>query len=444
MSDIFAEIAAQLRERAEGYTNNLNFYNGKHWPGAARRGERQLVVNYAKTNIEKVTSYLMNEMYVVLDPLTKETAKNAEAAEQDLNFIETDNDCEELDYNTERDAAIYGDGCYKVTWDIINKRVRITAPPVAGLALWSDPNNPNVITRLASQYLLPNGDTATEIWTDKAFVYYEKDQRVLGSMNPYGFIPFIHFPNLRKPGSTWGESDIETIQALQMEYNRAVSQVSKILELSGNPITVLEGVENADDIAVKPGEVWTLPEKAKAYLLDLLASGGINLHMDYIDMLYRSIQDTTETPKSAFGVTSSGQVTGPVLEIEMQPLVQRVKRKRRIRTTVYRRRAEMILALLKQFKGKHYPDIQPRISWGDILPGDFTADVNNEKTLVDKGIHSRKLAMENLGVEDTDAEFKQWLDERGAILRQQPPQPNGAKPKAGSDTNVSDSTPAAA
>jgi hypothetical protein len=301
-----------------------------------------------------------------------------------------------------------------------------------------------VITRLASQYLLPNGDTATELWTDRAFVYYEKGQRIRGSINPYGYIPFIHFPNLRKPGSMWGESDIENMNGLQVEFNRAVSQISKILELSGSPITVLENVEDAADIAVEPGAVWTLPEKSKAYLLDLLEKGGIDLHMKYIDLLYRSLQDTAETPKSAFGQQESSQATGPVLEMEMQPLVQKVKRKRRIRTTVYRRRAQMILALLKQFKGEHYGNCVPRIAWGDILPSDFTADVNNENVLVGKLIHSRKTAMENLGVEDTQAEFDQALAERATILKQQPPQQNGAKPKGGGDTNVSESTPPAA
>jgi hypothetical protein len=143
-------------------------------------------------------------------------------------------------------------------------------------------------------------------------------------------------------------------------------------------------------------------------------------------------------------LTEGGQVTGPVLEIEMQPLVQKVKRKRRIRTTVYRRRAEIILALLKQFKGTHYGAIEPRIAWGDILPNDFTADVANENILIGKLVHSRKTAMENLGVEDTDAEFKQAMDERAAILKQQPSQQNGAKPKGGGDTNVSESTPPAA
>ena len=69
----------------------------------------------------------------------------------------------------------------------------------------------------------------------------------------------------------------------QRELNRAISQLSKILELSGNPIAVLENVEESEDIAVRPGAVWNIPEDAKAYLLDLLQGGGVSLHIDYIN-----------------------------------------------------------------------------------------------------------------------------------------------------------------
>ena len=50
------------------------------------------------------------------------------------------------------------------------------------------------------------------------------------------------------------------------ELNRALSQLSLILELSGNPTAVLENVSESQDIVVQPGE---LLEGARAYLLDL-------------------------------------------------------------------------------------------------------------------------------------------------------------------------------
>jgi len=37
--------------------------------------------------------------------------------------------------------------------------------------------------------------------------------------------------------------------------------------------------------------------------------------------------------------------------------------------------------------------------------------------LVQSGIHSRRRAMDEIGVEDPEAEFNQWLEEREVILR---------------------------
>ena len=57
-----------------------------------------------------------------------------------------------------------------------------------------------------------------------------------------------------------------------------------------------------------------------------------------------------------------------------------------------------------------------RVVWGPVLPQDITRQVNNEQVLVQNGIHSRKRAMDDLGVRDPDSEFKRWLEERETIL----------------------------
>jgi len=43
--------------------------------------------------------------------------------------------------------------------------------------------------------------------------------------------------------------------------------------------------------------------------------------------------------------------------------------------------------------------------------------VANEQILVQTGIHSRRYAMDNLGIRDPEAEFGRWLSEREAILK---------------------------
>jgi hypothetical protein len=297
-------IAAQLNrldiERLRGYRELLDFYHGRQWEERERRGEKRLTFNYTKVFIDKVTSYLMSGINFAVGAVedSDEARTKARSAEVALRQVYEDNNLEQLDLETEIDCAILGDAGYKVIWDGEAKKVRVTAPDVQGIYAWWLGDDTSRIWRVASKYSLsaeeseflyqvkPKNKTATivELWTDAEFELYLDDALLEKKPNPYGFIPFIICPNLREPKRFWGISDLSPIMESQRELNRAMSQLSRILELSGNPIAVLENVEEAEDIAVKPGAVWTIPEDAKAYLLDLLQGGGVRLHIDYINL----------------------------------------------------------------------------------------------------------------------------------------------------------------
>jgi hypothetical protein len=419
-------------DRLRGYRELLDFYHGRQWEARERRGEKRLTFNYAKVFTDKVTSYLMSGINFAVDAIedSDEVKVSAQRAEAALHRVYEDNNLEQLDLETEIDCAILGDACYKVIWDTEAKRVRITAPDVQGIYAWWLGDDTSRIWRVASKYSLtaeeseflyrvkPKGKTATivELWTGGEFELYLDDTLIEKKPNPYGFIPFIIYPNLREPKKFWGISDLSQIMESQRELNRAMSQLSRILELSGNPIAVLENVEEAEDITVKPGAVWNIPEDAKAYLLDLLQGGGVRLHIDYINLLYRTLHDVSESPRAAFGGTER-DLSGIALEIELNPLLQKVRRKRIIRTAVYNRRNRLILRLLEKYRGESFGENRLRVIWSPILPQDLGRLVSNEQTLVQSGIHSRRGAMEEVGIKDPEAEFKRWLEEREVILR---------------------------
>jgi len=286
------------------------------------------------------------------------------------------------------------------------------------------------VWRVASRYTLTQDEvnmlygvaitkkaaTMTELWTAKDFELFLDNDRIQSKPNPYGFIPFIIFPNLREPKQFWGTSDIPSIKQPQRELNRAVSQLSRILELSGNPIAVLENIGEAEDIQVQPGAVWTIPEDAKAYLLDLLQGGGIRLHIDYIDMIYRCLHDISETPRAAYGGVEK-ELSGAAMQIELGSLIQKVTRKRTIRTNAYHLRAEMMLKLAQKYMNENPEGITHRVVWGPVLPQDTQRQAQNEQLLVQAGVHSRRTAMDEMGIMDPDEEFTRWLDERGRILQ---------------------------
>lgn len=426
-------VARMDADRLRAYRQNLEFYRGFQWPGTNRRNERRLVFNYARVLVEKVTSYLVNGMSFSISPMAqgREAEDLARQAEVAVRQAYDRNGLEELDLETEMDAAVLGDGCYKVTWDSQQKRVRVTSPDVQGLYAWWVGDDLSRVWRVASRYRLPREEaeslygplpagrkedvTVLEVWTDTRFQLWAEDSVVEDRENPYGFIPFVIFPNLREPKQFWGTSDIPVLVEPARELNRALSQLSAILELSGNPIAVLEGVEEAHDIAVQPGAVWEVPERAKAYLLDLLQGGGVKLHTDYIDLLYRAMHDLSETPRISFG-DNPRNLSGVALEMEMHPLLQRIRRKRLIRTTAYRQRIEMMLRILEQRTGADFGPLRVRVTWGPVLPQDRARLVQQERSLVEAGLHSRQRAMEELGVEDPQSELARIRDERGTAL----------------------------
>ena len=85
--------------------------------------------NYTRVAIDKVTSYLMQGFRTVCTPGdssagARERARRAEAVLYDVydrNYLA------QLDYETEVDCAILGDGCYKVFWDVAEKRIFLQA-----------------------------------------------------------------------------------------------------------------------------------------------------------------------------------------------------------------------------------------------------------------------------------------------------------------------------
>jgi hypothetical protein len=433
MTDNFkpSDLVRRDSNRLRRYQEQLDIYQGTQWQGRERPGEKRLTFNYARVIIDKLTSYLMSGAKIVVDPVddSPEARQKARDAEQLMQNVSEENSLEQLDSETEVDCAVLGDAAYKVVWDADQGIVRVSAPDIQGLYLWTRADDINSVRRIASRYSLDSESAKSlygfksrgkstnviELWTVQDFQLWLDDTLLEQKPNPYGYIPFIIFPNLREPKQLWGISDLTQIIEPQREFNRAMSQLSRILELSGNPIAVLENVETSEDIAVKPGAVWNIPEDAKAYLLDLLQGGGVQLHIDYINLLYRTLHDISESPRAAFGGTEK-DLSGVALEIELQPLLQKVMRKRAIRSVVYARRARMILNLLEKYQGKDFGSCHVRMVWGPALPRDTARIVASEQVMVQGGIHSRRTAMDELGVKDPEQEFARWLEERETIL----------------------------
>lgn len=133
--------------------------------------------------------------------------------------------------------------------------------------------------------------------------------------------------------------------------------------------------------------------------------------MKYMDLLFRMLHDLSETPRTAFG-DSGRDLSGAALEVEIQPLVQKVQRKRRQWDTALTQRADLMLRMMA-----HHQDMDtsgfgiPTPIWPQILPSDANAAVRNAVSRVQHGLMSRRSAMSALGEHDPDAELRQMESE---------------------------------
>jgi len=132
--------------------------------------------------------------------------------------------------------------------------------------------------------------------------------------------------------------------------------------------------------------------------------------VDFVNLVLRTFHDLAEVPRSAFGETKQ-PLSGVALEMELDPLIKKVARKRLVRGAAFRRRNEMILRILEQHIGEPFAPYRTRIVWGPVLPQDRSRLVADEVRLVTGGIHSRRTAAGLLEVADPDAEWQRWLAE---------------------------------
>lgn len=419
--------------RFANYADALTFFEGDQWLEGARRGDPpQMVFNYARVLIRKTASYVFPGP--VRFSVTPEGTSHdmANRAERRLTELRDALDLTRLDLALTIDSAVLGDAAMKVTWDHEAAAPRVMAVDPGTLAARWAPDNPHAIDQVTQGYALSGRQIARmfprsgavnldegkrypviEQWSAEHWRVLIVGQLVQEVDNPYGWIPYVVVANDPRPLSFWGNSDLIALLDVCRELNRRMSVLSHVLELSGAPIAVLENVDGSEGIRVGPGAKWELPEGSRAYLLDLLQGGGAETHLRYVDVLFRILHDLSETPRTAFG-DSGRDLSGAALEVEIQPLVQKVERKRRMWDGVFAVRNAMLLDLLERFGGEDFQGLrQTTTLWPPVLPSDTDGSVRNAVSLVGSGIQSRRSAMASLGEADPDAELARIREEMG-------------------------------
>lgn len=437
-----ARLRIQGSARLRRYREFQDFYEGRHF-ARVRNGRSHLVLNYARAIVDKGIAYLLGRgvgFGVMARQESSEQARRwAGDAEQLLYDAGWANDVEGVDLQVAQNAAALGDGVYKVLWDAAQGRIRIlSVDPRTFFATWAG-DDPATLRRVEVVYSLGADDLAlggyglgaeegsalcgadgtaevVERWSpDELEVVVGRTVTRRGA-NPYGFIPFVHVPNLPLANEPWGQSDLVDVIPINREINDRVSDQADVIRFHADPPIVFRGVSDHADLAVGPGTVWDIPSDADVKLLEW--QGQPVAVGEHIERLYRTLYEVTETPRSAFG--DSGRVlSGVALETELRPIVQRTLRRRAWWTRALRQRSAMVLALARQFGSFGTPEPveahRIRVIWPPMLPRDDASEVQNQVRLVAAGLRSHRAAMDALGTENPEEELARVQADRAAL-----------------------------
>lgn len=438
--------AARLRllggARLRRYRQYQEFYEGRHFE-RARNGRSNLVLNYARAVVDKGVAYLLGRgvgfSVVPRREASVRDRRRAAEAEQVLYDVAWDNDVEGVDLQVAQNAAVLGDGVYKVLWEPGSGRIRLlSVDPRTFFGVWAG-DDPATLRRVEVMYCLGADDLAlggyglsageaeaacggdgtaevVERWTSSELEVTVGRTTTRRGANPYGFIPFVHVPNLPLANEPWGQSDLVDVIPINREIDERVSDAADVIRFHADPPIVFRGVTEHADLAVGPGTVWDIPSDADVKLLEW--HGAPIAVGEHIERLYRTLYEVTETPRTSFG-DSGRLLSGVALETELRPIVQRTLRKRAWWTRALRRRSALVLALARHLGG--HPSIggvedhRIRVLWPPMLPRDDVTEVQNQVRLVTAGLRSHRSAMDALGTESPEEELARVQADRSAL-----------------------------
>jgi hypothetical protein len=415
--------AARLRlgdaARLRRYRQYQDFYEGRHF-ARPRNGRSNLVVNYARAIVDKGVAYLLGRglgfSVVPRREGVRLDARRAERAEQLLYDVYWDNDLDATDLQVAQNAGVLGDGVYKVFWDPDDGQVRcLGVDPYTFFAAWA-PDDPSVLVRAETAYAV-GGDEVVERWTTETFELLRGDRLERSGPNPYGWVPFVHVPNLQPPNQFWGVSDLQDVIAINRELDERLSDQADVIRYHADPPTVFKGVTDHSDLAVGPGTVWDIPADATVELLEW--KGQPPAVQEHIQRIKQALYEISETPQTAFG-DSGRLLSGVALETELRPIVQKTFRRRVFWTRALRARNRMILRLAEQYgvggaRPGEYAPYRSRVIWPPMLPRDDQLEVRNQIGLVGAGLRSHRTAMDALGTESPEEELGRILEDRATL-----------------------------
>jgi hypothetical protein len=289
----------------------------------------------------------------------------------------------------EEDVELYPEGGTRLVFNII--------PPEQVKKINRDP-----VTGKAREYILLSehtwGDESGEKRKATITQRINKDRRVIliegdippdlepgEEVNPWGFLPIVHFKNEGEETEEFGTSELEAIEPFMKAYHDVMLHAIQGSKMHSTPRLKLKlqdvagflannfGVDDPAKFARGGGtinldghELLIFQDQEDAEFIEVSSATGAA--GDLLKFLFYCIVDTSETPEFSFGVHTPSSLSS--VQEQMPILIRRVARKREHFTEAWQHLARIVLAMTAKAEGRRFSTHATTISWDKIDPRD--------------------------------------------------------------------------
>ena len=436
VTQLSSDLDEQQLKRLEKCKKFWNFYEGYHWEDIPDVDTPEITVNYCRPFVNKFVAFELGKGFtftVHKDCENTVVAPDGRTLFEYLEDIWEDNDQYVLATEMGQMKSVTGEAWLQVRYyspDELNDpfmkypdgRIKILVQPTSVVFPEYNPHQKGVLERLSivyQYYEIENYGilgtktrkvlkTYKQIWTKDEVATYLGVQEPVVVPNKYGVIPFIQIKNFVEAGRNEGQSDIEDVIPMNVEYNLKQSNVSEILDYHAAPVTLVFGAK-IGNLEKGANKLWGgLPKDSKVQNLEL--NGDLGASHSYIQSLKQEMCEVAGIPETVLGGAQSiSNTSGVALQYMNLPIIERVNVKKQLTEGGLERVNEVVLlvSLLEGLitKPEEIPMrdfVHTEVTLSDTLPKDTLLELQQLQQELATGLESRRGALQRLGREDIE------------------------------------------
>lgn len=432
--------SAQLR--TQQYQSYARYYTGNHFIHPVYEGFHKVTVNFCQMVVDKTVEWVVANGFSV----SHKDGRSVQLGEI-LNQVWEDNDKEHLHTKLTLESCMKGDAYLYVNMvdtDESGRRLPKSEWRIKLNFLPADycypiyredmPENP-VAVLVSYPILMKESQTGEPVRAQ--FGMYATAEKIIfmtdGSVvetvaNPLGEVPIVHFPNTISATSRFGVSEVAKIHPLNEKYNETMSTLSKIIEYTGEPTTIVKGAK-LSTLERGANKVWSnLPTDGDVFNLEL--ESELEPIQNFLTRIEDNIFRMAETPKIAFDTQDDGysNTSGIAMQMLFQPLVEKTRRIRKAQQKSFKTTNRLILKCLKKINGIDIESLlvdstnpkrvyDTKVKFTSLLPKDENEELDRVIKKLDAGILSKAEAIRQVsGVDDYEQHSLELLSDKIAKL----------------------------